>query len=121
MKSKLELGSSFIVKISLRIGSFLLKKENSLKSIRCADMEIIHDIVAVKPLDGYRVGVVFDTGEHGVFDCTRYLEKPYWRRLKDLEFFRQVHVDYGTLVWPDDIDIGPEDVWEFAERTGQSD
>ena len=79
-------------------------------------MEALHDIVSAKPLDGYRVDVEFDTGEKAVFDCSRYLDKPYWRRLNDKAFFDQVFVGYGTLVWPGEIDIGPEDVWEFAER-----
>ena len=79
-------------------------------------MEVLHDIVSAKPLDGYKVAVVFDTGERGVFDCTRYLDKPYWRKLNDVAFFNRVRVDYGTLVWPEDVDVGPEDVWEFTER-----
>ena len=80
-------------------------------------MEELHDIVSAKALDGYKVAVVFDNGESGVFDCTRYLDKPYWRRLADKTFFNRVTVGYGTLVWPDEIDIGPEDVWEFAVRS----
>ena len=79
-------------------------------------MEVIHDIVSAKPLDGYMVDVEFDTGEKAVFDCSRYLNKPYWRRLNDKALFDQVFVGYGTLVWPYEIDIGPEDVWEFAVR-----
>ena len=79
-------------------------------------MEAIHDIVAARPLDGHKVYVEFDTGERGIFDCTRYLDKPYWKKLNDNDFFRMVRVGYGTLVWPDEIDIGPEDVWEFAQR-----
>ena len=27
-------------------------------------------------------------------------------------FFRQVRVDCGTLCWPNDIDIDPEEVWD---------
>ena len=79
-------------------------------------MEAIHDIVSAKALDGYKVDVEFDTGEKAVLDCSRYLSMPYWKRLNDKAFFKQVMVGYGTLVWPDEIDIGPEDVWEFAER-----
>ena len=79
-------------------------------------METIHDIVSAKALDGYKVDVEFDTGEKAVFDCSRYLSMPYWTRLNDKAFFNQVMVGYGTLVWPEEIDIGPEDVWEFAER-----
>ncbi len=79
-------------------------------------MEPLHDIVSAKPLGGYKIDVVFDTGDRAVFDCSCYLDKPYWRRLKEKAFFDQVFVGYGTLVWPGEIDIGPEDVWEFAER-----
>lgn len=79
-------------------------------------MNMLHDIVAARPLDGYKVDVEFDTGERGIFDCARYLDKPYWKKLNDNDFFRMVRVGYGTLVWPDEIDIGPEDVWEFAQR-----
>ena len=78
-------------------------------------METLHDIVAAKPLEDYKVDVTFDTGERGVFDCTRYLDKPYWKKLNDKEFFRKVCVGYGTLVWPDEVDIGPEDIWEFTK------
>ena len=79
-------------------------------------MDKIHDIISARPLDGYKVEVVFDTGEKGVFDCSWYLERPYWKRLNDKAFFNQVRVAYGTLTWPGEIDIGPEDVWELAVR-----
>ena len=79
-------------------------------------MEVFHDIVAVKPLDGYKLDVEFDNGEKGIMDCTRYLDRPYWKRLNDKDFFRRAFVSYGTVVWPEDIDIGPEDLWEFAVR-----
>ena len=79
-------------------------------------MEVIHDIVAVKPLAGYKLDVEFDNGEKGVLDCTRYLNKPYWKRLNDPSFFNQAFISYGTVDWPEEIDIGPEDIWEFAER-----
>ena len=39
-----------------------------------------------------------------------------YRRYNDEGFFRMVRVGDGTLVWPDNIDIGPEDVWESAQR-----
>ena len=51
-----------------------------------------------------------------LFFRTRYLDKPYWRRLNDPSFFNQASVGYGTVVWPDEVDLGPEDIWEFAVR-----
>ena len=79
-------------------------------------MDILHDITNAKTLPGYKVHVVFDTGESGVFDCSPYLSHPYWKRLSDPAFFQLVRAEYGTLVWPDDIDIDSEDVWERCVR-----
>ena len=79
-------------------------------------MDLLHEIKQAEALPAYRVRVVFDTGESAVFDCSSYLDHPYWKRLADPAFFRLVRVSAGTLAWPDDIDIAPEDVWEKAVR-----
>ena len=79
-------------------------------------MDILHDIVSAEALPDFKVRVAFDTGETGVFDCKDYLRHPYWTKLADPAFFRLVRVEYGTLVWPEDIDIAPEDVWEKTSR-----
>lgn len=84
-------------------------------------MDVLHDITAAEPMPGFKVHVTFDTGETGVFDCSAYLGHPYWKRLNDPAFFRLVHVCYGTLAWPDEIDIAPEDVWEKTIRDTNGD
>ena len=72
------------------------------------------------PISDHEVRVVFDTGDSGVFDCKPYFSDPYWKRLANPAFFRLVQVEFGTLVWPDDIDMAPEDVWENAIRDGDN-
>ena len=84
-------------------------------------MDILHDICQARPEEDFCVRVVFDTGDTAVFDCKPYLGHPYWRKLGDPAFFRQVRVAYGTLAWPEDIDIAPEDVWEKAVRIAGGD
>ena len=79
-------------------------------------MDLLHEITEAVSMPGFKVRVRFDTGESGVFDCSNYLGHPYWKRLADPAFFKLVRVAYGTLVWPDDIDIAPEDVWEKTIR-----
>jgi len=68
------------------------------------------------PCGGYKVAVRFRKGACGVFDCTRYLDDPFWASLKDKSVFDKVRVDCGTLTWPGDIDIAPEEVWADAVR-----
>ena len=75
-------------------------------------MNGVHQVVAATPLDGMQVRVSFDNGVGGIFDCSPYVKDKYWASLANPVFFRQVRVDCGTLCWPNDIDIDPEEVWE---------
>lgn len=69
-------------------------------------------VVSARALPEFRVRVEFDTGDAGVLDCRPFLDDPYWQRLADPAFFRLVRAECGTLAWPGDIDMDPEDVWE---------
>jgi len=42
------------------------------------------------------------------FDCTPYLERGVFTRLKDSALFGQAFVAHGTVCWPGDLDIAPE-------------
>ena len=44
------------------------------------------------------------------------MEDPYWARLKTPAYFRQVKAECGTLVWPGDLDVAPESVWERCTK-----
>ena len=39
------------------------------------------------------------------------LMKP-WSRIATPDLFECVHVDYGTVVWPGEIDIAPETLYD---------
>ncbi len=67
-------------------------------------------------MDEKRIRVSFENGVEGVFDCSPYMSDRYWERLNNPSFFRQVRVECGTLCWPDDIDIDPEEAWEDCEK-----
>ena len=68
------------------------------------------------PREDWRLDVVFRNGVCGVFDCTPYLSRKFWQRLNDPMFFKMVTVEHGTLAWPDDIDIEPEEVWHNSVK-----
>ena len=69
-----------------------------------------------KPIDNSRIEVTFQNGTIGIFDCTPYFKDPFWRSLTEPAFFSQVRVEGGTLTWPNDVDIAPEEVWADAVR-----
>lgn len=79
-------------------------------------MEELHQVIAAEPLEDLRVLVSFENGVRGVFDCAYLTKDPYWAKLKSPAFFRQVKAEYGTLCWPEDIDVAPESVWEDASK-----
>ena len=70
-----------------------------------------------KAIDDHRVSVTFDDGTTGVFDCRPYFGMGYYKPLTNPAFFRCAHVSYGALAWPNDIDIGADDVWDEATRS----
>lgn len=77
-------------------------------------MTELRQVTGVKPIDNAKVFVTFDNGASGVFDCSQYMKNAYWRQLNDPAYFRQVKVECGTLCWPNDLDIDPEEVWDYC-------
>jgi len=71
---------------------------------------ITNKIISAIPQPDYRVMVEFKNGVKGVFNMTPYLNDGVFQKLKDRSFFNAVHVEYGTLVWPEEIDIAPDTV-----------
>ena len=73
-------------------------------------------LTVANAIDDHRVAVTFESGERGVFDCAPYFDTGYYKPLRNPAFFKCVHVSFGDLAWPNDIDIGADDVWDEAVR-----
>jgi len=69
-------------------------------------------VSAVKATADFTLSLVFSNGEQRRFDMRPYLHYPVFRRLENPGFFSLARVDYGTVVWPGDIDIAPETLYE---------
>ena len=70
-------------------------------------------------VDGYTVHVRFDDGTAADVDLSYLVEHGgVFERLRDLDFFRQLRVDAeaGTIVWPNEADIAPENLYAHARR-----
>jgi hypothetical protein len=75
------------------------------------DMNDLLDVVRVKIHPGYRLEIEFENGECRVFDMSPYMDKKPFNRLKDSPLFNCARVEYGTVVWPGNIDIAPETLY----------
>jgi hypothetical protein len=73
---------------------------------------MVLDVVSVRPQHNYLLDLVFENGERRRFDMRPYLHYPVFRRLENSAFFSLAHVDYGTVVWPGNIDIAPETLYD---------
>lgn len=70
------------------------------------------DVVEVEAQPDHTLRLVFENGERRVFDMTPYLDKRPFVPLKNSPLFAQARVDYGTVVWPGNIDIAPETLYD---------
>jgi hypothetical protein len=78
------------------------------------------DVVAVQPLDDYRLRLRFEDGAEGVVDVAQLVPLTgVFAPLRDREQFRQVRVDpeLGTIVWPCGADLDPDVL--YAAVTGK--
>lgn len=75
-------------------------------------MEVLLDVVKVEAKPDYTLFLEFENGEKRVFDMTPYMDKEPFARLKGSPLFGKASVDYGTVVWPGNIDIAPETLYD---------
>ena len=77
-------------------------------------MQAMLEIRDVSALEGRTVQLTLSDGEVVVRDLSDLLTGPMFDRIAaDDDLFRGVTVDYGTLVWPGDVDIAPETlIWD---------
>jgi hypothetical protein len=82
-------------------------------------MEILLDVVSVKVQPNYRLQFGFENGEQRVFDMSPLMDKKPFNRLKNSPVFNCAFFDYGTVVWPGEIDIAPETLYDRSVPIAQ--
>ena len=78
-------------------------------------MEFLLDVVSVKAQKDNTLLLVFENGVERRFDMNTYLNKKPFLRLRKSSLFMAAKVGYGTVIWPGNIDIAPETLWEKSE------
>ncbi len=69
-------------------------------------------VKSVKPLDGYKLQLLFENGEERLFDVSPYLDTGKFAELKNISLFNSVVVNFDTIEWANHIDIDPEFLYE---------
>jgi hypothetical protein len=65
----------------------------------------------VKPLDGYKLFLTFNNGKQKIYDMEKWLNQEVFMPLKDRNLFNQAYVEHGTVIWNDDLDICPDELY----------
>ena len=71
----------------------------------------MNKVTAVKANDDFSLDLRFSDGSVKRFDTKPYLDYEVFRELKDLNYFRQVDLAFGTVRWPHEQDISPETLY----------
>jgi hypothetical protein len=69
----------------------------------------------VRPMNDYKLLVRFSTGEEKEVDIASLLDEPAFRSLRNPDLYKDVYIDYGTVVWCNGtIDIAPEYLYSIG-------
>jgi len=78
-------------------------------------------VTKVKPLEDYRLEVVFIDGTHGFVEMKQMIMSPtagVFTRLRDINTFNQVYLEYGAVTWPGELDLAPDAMYDEVKLNG---
>lgn len=73
-------------------------------------------VKAVAAKDDYKLEITFSNGEVGVYDCSKLLDFGIFQELRDVDYFKQVRAEGGTIVWPHEQDLCPDTLYEDSTK-----
>lgn len=75
-----------------------------------APKPILHDVIAVEVLPGFKLRLRFDINEVRIYNMAPFLARAagVFIPLRRIANFRRAYVAHGTVCWPGDVDLDPE-------------
>ena len=68
-------------------------------------------VVTVKANEDFSLDLKFDDNSLRRFDARPYLDFGVFNELKDIGYFKQVRIAYGTVQWPHEQDFSPDTLY----------
>lgn len=66
----------------------------------------------VKPIDDYKLILIFDDESIKLFDMKPFLDKGVFKDLQDESLFKTVRVSFDSIEWSNGADVDPETLYE---------
>ncbi|MEQ1525212.1 MAG: DUF2442 domain-containing protein [Gallionella sp.] len=73
---------------------------------------MLFDVISVKATADFQLELAYQNGEHRRFDMRPLLTMRPWDRIASPQLFSRAAVAYGTVIWPGEIDISPETLYD---------
>jgi hypothetical protein len=68
-------------------------------------------VVTVKANEDFSLDLKFNDNTVRRFDARPYLDFGVFNELKDIGYFKQVRIAYGTVQWPHEQDFSPDTLY----------
>ena len=73
-----------------------------------------YSVKNARAIDGSKLYLRFEDGKRGIYDMAPLLSEGVFRKLTDRTLFDSVRSDGFTAVWPNGLDVAPEELYENA-------
>ena len=75
-------------------------------------MYLVPNPIEIKVLNDFNLYIKFKNGEEKILNMKNDLEKKYYKKLKDFEYFKTVKISETgiTIKWKDGEDISPKNL-----------
>ena len=68
-------------------------------------------VISAKANDDFTLDLKFNDGANKRFDVKPYLEKGIFTELKNLDYFKNIKIAFGTVQWQNEQDFAPETLY----------
>jgi hypothetical protein len=76
-------------------------------------------VVEAQANEDFSLDLKFNDGKRKRFDVKPYLDYEVFKPLKDLNYFKQIKIAFGTVQWSNEQDISPETLYLEGEETDE--
>ncbi len=73
--------------------------------------------IEVTPLDNYKLSLIFDNGEHKIFDVKPLISREWFGELQDMSIFKTVKITGNIVEWINGQNICPDDLYYLSKAT----